>query len=605
MRAAWVAVAALATALVVQLSVLNGLRLPGGGVPDLVLVLAASLAMAKGPVVGMITGFATGLCLDLAPPGGAVVGQYALVFCLAGWAAGRLSPVAGHSGRQSAGFLATALLAVVVAAAEVLSAGISLLVAPVAVTLSQIRVVLPSTIAYNLLLCPFVLSLVTLGGMVLADPAAGIRRFRGLADAAGHGASGGARTGTGRSGTRRVRLHPGSGVPGSASGLVRQPGRPVAPVHLRLAGGRRGDGAIGNALRAGGAGLSPGQGGRHPGLLAGSAHQFRPHPGEPGGSAIRSNSLPSRAAQRRAPAIRFTGYRGDGSLGRTLGHDPTRPGVAASGRRAAIRFTGHRGDGSLGRTLGHDPTRPGVAASGRRAAIRFTGHRGDGSLGRTLGDGQTRPGRAAARRRVMRFAGHRGDGSLGQTLGHGLTQPRPQLRTRLPSIRFGLSRGGAATGPLLRTGASRSAIAVPRTGPVPSVDFASQSAPVTRRGAAVPRFGRKSGVLRPARLSSGTVPGGVLAEATFRARSRRPTPRLRLAGGAPGMLGGTGRGPRLHRPQARAGKQPRFSYGKRSPLAVMTTHPVGRRLGGRWLAQWRVGSRSGVWLLGRRPGASR
>jgi hypothetical protein len=97
----------------------------------------------------------------------------------------------------------------------------------------------------------------------------------------------------------------------------------------------------------------------------------------------------------------------------------------------------------------------------------------------------------------------------------------------------------------------------------------------------------------------------VLTDATFRTRSQRPTPRLRLSGGAPGMLGGTGRGPRLGRPRARVGKQPRFSYGKRSPLSVMTNHRLGRRLGGRWLARRRVGSRSGVWLLGRRPGESR
>jgi rod shape-determining protein MreD len=535
MRAGWLAVVSLAVALVAQLSVLNGLHLPGGGVPDLVLVLVASLAMAEGPVAGMIIGFATGLCLDLAPPGGAVVGQYALVFCLAGWAAGRLSPVAGHSGRQSAGLLATALLAVVVAAAEVLTAAISLLVAPGAVTLSQIRAVLPATVGYDLVLVPFVLSLVMLAGTLVADQSAGPQRFRGLADAVGHGAQAGASARTAKA--RRARLRPGSGVPGSASGLVRQSTRPRAPVHIRLAGGRRGDGAIGSALGAGGAWLSHSQRGRHPGLLAGSARRFRPNPGEPGGSAVRSHSRTPRR--------------------------PDRPRV--------IRFAGRRGDGSLGRTLGHGPTGPGVAASRRQPAIRF--------------------------------GGHRGDGSLGQTFGHALTQPRSPLRKRLPAIRFGL-RGAASAGPLLRTGASRSTIAGPGAGPVPSVRFAGQPAPLARPSAAVPRFRRKSTVLRPARRSSGALPGGVLTEATFRAR-QHPPPRLRLSGGAPGMLGGTGRTPRLGRPQGRSGKQPRFSYGKRSPLSVLTTHRLGRRLGGRWLAHWRVGSRSGVWLLGRRSGASR
>jgi hypothetical protein len=101
------------------------------------------------------------------------------------------------------------------------------------------------------------------------------------------------------------------------------------------------------------------------------------------------------------------------------------------------------------------------------------------------------------------------------------------------------------------------------------------------------------------------VAGGALTDAAILARRGRPTPRLRLSGGAPGMLGGTGRGPRLSRPPGRARRQPRFSYGKRSPLSVLAGHRLGRRLGGRWLARWRVGSRSGVWLLGRRPGALR
>ena len=579
MRAAWLAVGSLAIALVAQLSVLNGLRLPGGGVPDLVLVLVAALAMAEGPVVGMVTGFATGLCLDLAPPGSAAVGQYALVFCLAGWAAGRLSPVASHSGRQSSGLLATALLAFVVGAAEVVSAALSLLVAPDAITLSQLRVVLPSTVGYDVVLCPFVLSLVMLAGTLLADPSAGARRFRGVVRPAGLAPPAGALAGTarsrradrrggrppelrlgrnpsrtadgwlstsrpagqpaGRPARRRVPLRPGSGVPGSASGLVRRPNRPAAPVHLRLASGRRGDGVIGSAVGAGGAGLSHRERGRHPGLLAGSSRQFRPHPGEPGGSAVRSHRLT--------------------------------PGTAG-------------------------PKRP---------VVRFAGRRGDGSVGQTFGHGLTRPGPAGTRRPGIRFAGRRGDGSVGQTFGHALTQPALAQRKRLPAIRFGPQRGSIATAPWLRMGASRSAITVAGTRPVPRMRFASRPAPVARRGAAAPRFRRKSAVLRPARLSSGVMPGGALTEATFRARPHRPTPRLRLSGGAPGMLGGTGRGPRLARPPGRARKQPRFSYGKRSALSVLAGHRLGRQLGGHWLARWRVGSRSGVWLLGRRPGEPR
>jgi rod shape-determining protein MreD len=603
MRAGWVAVLSLAVALVVQLSVLNGLRLPGGGVPDLVLVLVAALAMADGPVTGMVTGFVTGLCLDLAPPGSAAVGQYALVCCLAGWAAGRLSPVASHSGRQSAGLFATALLALVVAVAEVLSAAISLLVAPGTVALSQLRFVLPSTIAYDLVLVPFVLYLVMVGGMLLADRSAGARRFRAVMGGGGTSAAAGAPAGSARSrrAAKHARLRPGAGVPGSASGLARQPVRLPPAVHLRLAAGRRGDGLIGGGSGADGSGWRRGRPGSHPGLLAGGVRQFRPHPGEPGGSAARWHSLTARPVPGRPPAIRFAGHRGDGSVGHTLSRAPTRPGLAAPGRPPAIRFGGRRGDGALGHALPHASTRPGLAAPGRPPAIRFAGHRGDGSVGHTLSRAPTRPGLAAARRHAaIRFAGHRGDGSLGETFGHALTRPAPTRQPRQATIRF-----GATTSPRLKMGARRSAVTVDGTGAVPRLRLASRPAPVSRRSAAVPRFRRGSAVRLPAGLSSGVLPGGVLTAATMRAKRASPTPRLRLSGGAPGMLGGTGRGPRLGPPPGRTGKQPRFSYGKHSPLSMLAGHRLGRRLGGSWLARRRVGSRSGVWLLGRRPGGSR
>ncbi|HXW88193.1 MAG TPA: rod shape-determining protein MreD [Streptosporangiaceae bacterium] len=617
MRAAWLIVMSLAVALVVQLTLLNGLHLPGGGVPDLVLVLVAALAMAEGPVAGAVTGFAVGLCLDLAPPGSAAIGQYALVFCLAGWAAGRLSPVASHSTRYSAGLLATGLLALVAAAAEVVSAVVSLLVTPRAATLSQVRVVLPSTIGYDLLLCPLVLSLVMLAGTLLAERPAG-DRFRGVLAAGSRGAAPAALAGTARSpraarrarrrfelrlgqhagvtgdgwlSTSRVpgrptghvparrapRLRPGSGVPGSASGLVFERHRPAAPVHLRLAGGRRGDGVIGTGGLAGGIGSSRGLPGRHPGLLAGGASQFRPHRGEPGGSSSVTRIPVTRTHPPRRPAVSFTGRRGDGSVGHTLSRGPTRPALTAPRRPATIRFGPHRGGGSVGHTLSRGPARPALTAPRRSATIRFGPHRGDGSVGQTLYHGPTRSATA---------------------------RPRLTPRRRPAVIRFGGQRGGAAAGPRLRMGARRSGITAAAT-VVPSLTFTSRPSPVSRHSAAVPRFGRKTALLRPARPTSGLVPGGVLTEATFHPRPRRTTPRLRLSGGAPGMLGGTGRGPRLGSPPGRAGKQPRFSYGRRSPLSVLTSHRLGRRLGGRWLARWRVGSRSAVWLVGRRMGDPR
>ncbi len=162
MRKAWLTPAALAVALVLQLTVLNGLHLPRGGVPDLVLVLVVALAMADGPVRGMVTGFAAGLCLDIAPPDTGLVGQYALVFCLAGWAAGSLGRLTRRSPLR-----ALAVAAVVIAAAEAMTAALGKLLEPAQVSVAEIRQFLPVTIAYDLLICPFALYLVIVTGPAL------------------------------------------------------------------------------------------------------------------------------------------------------------------------------------------------------------------------------------------------------------------------------------------------------------------------------------------------------------------------------------------------------------------------------------------------------
>ena len=334
--------------IVLQLTVLNGLRLPGGGVPDLVLILVAALAMTEGPLSGLVIGFAAGLCLDLAPPGSQLIGQYALIFCLAGWAAGRLSGPAGRSALRS-----VLLVGVVVAAAEVLTAAAGLVLEPAQVTLAEIREVLPATIGYDLVLCPFVLYLVVVLSMLVTDGLAGgslggllaaPTRSQRLADSRSqrlrkprfaHSSAGGPH---GAPGTRQQnparrdkRLRPANGIAGSASGLARHPRRPAAPpVSLRLGAGRRRDGAIASAVGAGQRGYR--QPGRHPGALAGAHREFRPRAGEPGGSATR----PHRVAPpgRSAPAIRFGTARRGGTAGRRQGSAwLTRPSRAGTGPR--------------------------------------------------------------------------------------------------------------------------------------------------------------------------------------------------------------------------------------------------------------------------------
>lgn len=121
MRRVAVAVAALAAALLIQLTIVNGLVLPGGGTPDLVLLCVIALALVGGRRGGLIAGFGAGLAIDLAPPASQLLGQYALVFCLVGYCCGRLR----FTLRRSAA-LALAVAAMAAAVGEALAAGITL-----------------------------------------------------------------------------------------------------------------------------------------------------------------------------------------------------------------------------------------------------------------------------------------------------------------------------------------------------------------------------------------------------------------------------------------------------------------------------------------------
>jgi rod shape-determining protein MreD len=515
MRKAGLAGLLLALAVLVQLSVLNGLQLPGGAVPDLVLILVAALAMAQGPLYGMVAGFAAGLAIDIAPPASQLIGQYALVFCLAGWAAGQLGRAAARSAAAS-----VFLLGLVVAAGEALTAVLGLALEPAQVTTAQVRQVLPASIGYDLLAAPFLLYLVLLANSsleraparaeasgTLAVPARAKRtpgnrqpRQPRLAHAAARPGDGWVGNGPHRRPGSRApvrpaaRLRPAGGVPGSATGLTHRPAMPAAPVNLRLTGRRRRDGAIGNAVGSGLAGHQR-QPGRHPGLLAGTGRSFRPHGGLPGGSAAARPLLTTRRPAGRTP----------------------------------IRFGGHRGDATVGRGLG-------TAGASRRG------------------------------------------------------------------------------GPRVRVGASRMSVAGGWTAAVPRLRFSAARPPVTRRPPSSPRFRRRSDRLRISALTFGLLAGGALDEHAFRSMRRRQavTPKLRLGGGRAGMLGGSGRGPRLaprpsglgalrRRGAGRTVKQPRFGYGKRSPLSVLSRS----RFGGRWLATRRAGSRSGAWLIGKRTGGLR
>jgi len=159
---------ALIVAVIAQLVVVNRAPLPGGAAPDLVLLVVTALAVCAGPMTGMLAGFAGGLALDVAPPAAHLAGEYALVFCLVGYACGRARNMILHATGEQRRATSLAVMALGTAIGEAGKAALGRLVSDPDVTGAAIKHVLPVAIVYDLLLCPFVFWLVA---FMLRQPA--------------------------------------------------------------------------------------------------------------------------------------------------------------------------------------------------------------------------------------------------------------------------------------------------------------------------------------------------------------------------------------------------------------------------------------------------
>jgi rod shape-determining protein MreD len=257
----------LLVALMLQLTVLDRLLLPGGVTPDLVLLVVVALALSSGPMTGTITGFAAGLALDIAPPASHLIGVYALVLCLVGYFCGRVA-----ADLQSTVLLPLAASAVGAAGGAALYAGLGILLGDPDVTGQAVRHVLPETVLYDVLLSPFVLYAVALANRLAGQ----LGRVAGTDPLAAGGSRSGSRGGA-RSGQAAIprdawigsgwlaasaelarsrpvpQLHFGSGRTGSGA----LPGRAAGPqrvtgsknlARLRFSSGHRGDGVVGSRL---------------------------------------------------------------------------------------------------------------------------------------------------------------------------------------------------------------------------------------------------------------------------------------------------------------------------------------------------------------------
>jgi rod shape-determining protein MreD len=153
-----------------QLVVVNRLPLPGGGgLPDVVLLVVAALGVSAGPVTGLLAGFAGGLAIDVAPPGGHLAGEYALVYCLVGYACGRTRDLVQGSSADRSATASLTVMAVGVVAGEAGKAALGLMLSDPNMTGPALRHVLPAAVIYDLLLCPFVL---WLAGVAVGRPVA-------------------------------------------------------------------------------------------------------------------------------------------------------------------------------------------------------------------------------------------------------------------------------------------------------------------------------------------------------------------------------------------------------------------------------------------------
>ncbi|MFJ4780681.1 rod shape-determining protein MreD [Streptomyces sp. NPDC088762] len=138
-------------ALVVQVTILGRLQLPGA-VPDLLLLTVVALALVYGPVSGVLIGFAAGLLADLAPPADHAAGRYALVLCVIGYVAGLVRPDNGRF-RSAWGPMLTVVAAAI--GSTLLYAGVGALVGDTAARHVGLLGLLFTATLYDLLLAPF------------------------------------------------------------------------------------------------------------------------------------------------------------------------------------------------------------------------------------------------------------------------------------------------------------------------------------------------------------------------------------------------------------------------------------------------------------------
>jgi rod shape-determining protein MreD len=402
-------------AVIVQLTIVDRIAFPGGAGPDVVLLAVAALGLAGGPMAGALIGFWGGLALDVAPPGSHFVGQNALVFCLVGYACGLVADIPNGDGVPEQGH--TALFEIVVTAlgavlGEALAALLGAMLSDPRVTWSAIRHVLPVAVAYDVLLCPFVLY-----------AAAAALRLAGTPTSER---------------SRAAWAMPAARPAGTAQGAIRQVNGGNTP-RLRLAERGRGEGLGGGLRGPGTGGRAPGR--REPRLKLGQGGPLGANMGAAlttsgtrRGSGLSSGTMAG-ALGGGAAKVKFGARRGEGMLGGAMALNSS---LARSGLYSS-RFGPSRMGRSLlgGSVFSRSPSALRPSTPNRRpASIGRSSFFGRSPfLGRSSGLGRaSSPGRTSAIGRSLatrRTAGRLRSAPGGSATGYPSRLSRPGTLARL------------------------------------------------------------------------------------------------------------------------------------------------------------------------------
>lgn len=155
-------VVAVALALAIQVTVFPHVAWHGV-VPNLCLLLVVGAALARGPQFGMLVGFGAGVLLDLAPPAEHVVGRWALALVIVGYVAGRVrseSAVLSSAGPRPPVLAVLATVAVCSLLGTSVFTLVGLLIGDLTAGFGEIIAVILASLAFDLLLTPFVLPVV-------------------------------------------------------------------------------------------------------------------------------------------------------------------------------------------------------------------------------------------------------------------------------------------------------------------------------------------------------------------------------------------------------------------------------------------------------------